>query len=155
MHSTRRGAKTTTTGYTIATKWHEDGTRRNLMLRNPARTSHTKQRHQDRTRTKRSKCQTTSHERQSMVPEAGGNATTTSAQHTSNTRWTQGTTYRRTGQRRTCRIGTGTTQIQRSALEEKASWGHNRTGRGAKKHNPISRPCTARSGNCWMEGTDL
>jgi len=106
------------------------------MLRNPAGTSHTKRRHQHQKRTKRSKYQKTSNERQGIPPETGRNDTTTNARHTSNTRWTQGTTPRKTEQRRSSRTGTGTTETQNSVLEGKASLGHDRRGRGAKKTQP-------------------
>ena len=148
MHSTGRGATTTTAGYTTARKWDEDGTPRNPMLRDPAGTSHTKQRHQQRKRTNRSKSQKTSNERKGIPPGTGMNVTTTNAQHTSSTGWTQGTTRRRTEQRRTSHTGTGTTETQSSVFEEKVSWGHDRRGRGVKKHKQISRLCTSRSENC-------
>ena len=92
MHSTGQGATTTTAGYTTARKWHEDGTPRNPMLRNPVGTSHTRRSHQHRKSTKRSKYQKTSNERQGIPREIGRNARTTSARHTSSTKWTQGTT---------------------------------------------------------------
>jgi len=152
MHSTGRGAITTTAGSTTARKWRGDGTPRSPVLRNPVGTSHTKQRHQHRTR--RSQYQKTSNEKQGIPPENGRNATTTSARHTSNTRWTQGTTRRRTERRRTSRTGTDTTETPNSASEGKESWGHDRRERGAKKHNPIPRPYTGRSGNCWTKGND-
>jgi len=147
MHSTGRGATTTTAGYTTARKLHKDGTQTNPMLRNPAGISDTRQKHQHRKRTKRSKYPKTSKKRRGIPPETGRNATTTSAQHTSNTRWTQGTTRRRTEQKRTFHTGTGTTVTQNSASGEKESWGHDRRGRGAKKRNPISWPYTGRSGS--------
>jgi len=152
MHSTGRGATMTTAGYTTARKWHGDGTPRNPMLRNPVGTSHTRQSHKHRKRTKRSKYQKTNNERQGIPPETGRNAKTTSARHTSSTRWTQGTTHSGTERKRSSRTGTGTTETRNSVSEGKASWGHDRRGRGAKKNNPISRPYTGRSRNCWMKG---
>jgi len=140
MHSTGRGDTTTTAGCTTVRKWHEDGTPGNPRLSNPVGTSHTKQRHQHRKRTKLPKYQKTSNERQGILPETGRNATTTNARHTSNTRRTQGTSRSRTERRRTSHTGTGTTTTQSSMLEAKVSWGHERRGRGAKKPNPRSRP---------------
>jgi len=154
MHSTGQVAIMTTAGYTTARKWHEDGTPRNLMLRNPAGTSHTKQRHQHRRRTKRSKYPKTSNERRGMPPETGRNATTTSAQHTSNTRWTQDTTLRRMEKRRTSRIGTDVSDTRSSRWEGKELWGHNRRGRGAKKPNQTSMPYEGKYKSCWNRGTN-
>ena len=153
MHSTGRGATTTTAGCTTARKWHDDGTPRNPMLHNPAGTSHRKQRHRYQKRTRRSEHQKTSNKRSGMPPETGRNATTTSAQHTSNTGWTQGTSHRRRGEIRTSRMGTDTTETPSSKWEGKELWGHNRRGRGAKKHNQTSIPYGGRYKSCLKQGT--
>jgi len=154
MHSTRRGATTTTARFMTARKWRGDGTPRSPVLRNPVGTSHTRQRHQHRKRIKGFKYQRTSNERQGIPPETGRNATTTSARHTSSTRWTQDTTHKRTERKRNSHTVTGTTETQNSVSEGKPSWGHDRRGRGAKRPNPILRLCTSRSGNCWTEGSN-
>jgi len=153
MHSIGRGATTTTDGCTTAKRWHEDGTPRNQMLRNPAGSSHTRQRHQHRKRTKQPKCQRTSTKKQSTPPGTGRSATMTSAPHTCNTRWMQGTTHRRTGERRTSRIATDTTKTQSSEWEGKELWGHNRRGSGAKKPNPTSIRYGGKYKSCWNKET--